>query len=131
MIVGVLKEVQEGENRVAATPQTVKDLIKCGLEVHVETSAGVASHYLDNDYEKAGAKIISDASTILSKSDLIIKVAPATSNEIDLIPDGSSYISLIQTTRDLDTVKKLAQVRSYLSGLFISESFNKSFAFCI
>ena len=109
MIVGVLKEVQEGENRVAATPQTVKDLIKCDLEVHVETSAGVASHYLDNDYEKAGAKIISDASTILSKSDLIIKVAPATSNEIDLIPDGSSYISLIQTTRDLDTVKKLAQ----------------------
>ena len=36
MIIGVLKEAQEGENRVAATPQTVKDLIKGGFEVHVQ-----------------------------------------------------------------------------------------------
>ena len=109
MIVGVLKEVQKGENRVAATPQTVKDLIKCGLEVYIESSAGLSSHYPDKDYEKAGAKIMPDASTILTKSDLIIKVAPATLNEIDLIQDGSAYISLIQTTRDQETVKKLTQ----------------------
>ena len=49
MIVGIPKEILEGEKRVAATPQTVKDLMKCDLEVHVQASAGNASHYLDKD----------------------------------------------------------------------------------
>ena len=107
MIVGIPKENLEGEKRVAATPQTVKDLMKCDLEVHVQASAGNASHYLDKDYEEVGAKIISDAATILTQSDLVIKVATATSDEVELLKEGSAYISLIQTTRDIDIVKKL------------------------
>ena len=107
MIVGIPKEILEGEKRVAATPQTVKDLMKCDLEVHVQESAGNASHYLDKDYEEVGAKIISDAATILTQSDLVIKVATATSDEVELLKEGSAYISLIQTTRDIDIVKKL------------------------
>jgi NAD/NADP transhydrogenase alpha subunit len=107
MIVGIPKEILEGEKRVAATPQTVKDLMKCDLEVHVQASAGNASHYLDKDYEEVGAKIISDAATILTQSDLVIKVATATSDEVELLKEGSAYISLIQTTRDIDIVKKL------------------------
>ena len=46
MIIGVLKESQEGENRVAATPQTVKDLIKGGFEVHVQSNTGTPSFCL-------------------------------------------------------------------------------------
>ena len=107
MIVGIPKEILEGEKRVAATPQTVKDLMKCDLEVHVQASAGNASHYLDKDYEEVGAKIISDAATILTQSDLVIKVATATSDEVELLKEGSAYISLIQTTRDINIVKKL------------------------
>ncbi len=107
MTVGIPKEILEGEKRVAATPQTVKDLMKCDLEVHVQASAGNASHYLDKDYEEVGAKIISDAATILTQSDLVIKVATATSDEVELLKEGSAYISLIQTTRDIDIVKKL------------------------
>ena len=107
MIVGIPKEILEGEKRVAATPQTVKDLMKCDLEVHVQASAGNASHYLDKDYEEVGAKIISDAATILTQSDLVIKVATATSDEVELLKEGSAYISRIQTTRDIDIVKKL------------------------
>ena len=107
MIVGIPKEILEGEKRVAATPQTVKDLMKCDLEVHVQASAGNASHYLDKDYEEVGAKIISDAATILTQSDLVIKVATATSDEVELLKEGSAYISLIQTTRNIDIVKKL------------------------
>ena len=107
MIVGIPKEILEGEKRVAATPQTVKDLMKCDLEVHLQASAGNASHYSDKDYEKAGAKIISEAATLLNQSDLVIKVATATSDEIELMKEGSAYISLIQTTREIDIVKKL------------------------
>lgn len=109
MIVGVLKEIVAGENRVAVTPQTVKDLLKSGLEVHIEAGAGEPSFISDSDYENSGAKIISDTASILSNSDLVIKVATATLDEIDKIKNGSSYISLIQTTRDTDVVKKLTE----------------------
>ena len=109
MIVGVLKEVLDGENRVAITPQTVKDLLKSGLEVHIQAGAGESSFITDSDYENSGAKIVADASSILSNSDLTIKVATATLDEIDQLKNGSAYISFIQTTRDTEAVKKLTQ----------------------
>ena len=109
MIVGVLKEVLDGENRVAVTPQTVKDLLKSGLEVHIQAGAGESSFISDSDYENSGAKIIADASSILSNSDLTIKVATATLDEIDQLKNGSAYISFIQTTRETEAVKKLTQ----------------------
>ena len=109
MIVGVLKEVLDGENRVAVTPQSVKDLLKSGLEVHIQAGAGESSFIADSDYENSGAKIIADASSILSNSDLTVKVATATLDEIDQLKNGSAYISFIQTTRDTEAVKKLTQ----------------------
>ena len=109
MIVGVLKEVLDGENRVAVTPQTVKDLLKSGLEVHIQAGAGESSFIADSDYENSGAKIIADASSILSNSDLTVKVATATLDEIDKLKNGSAYISFIQTTRETEAVKKLTQ----------------------
>lgn len=109
MIVGVLKEVLVGENRVAVTPQTVKDLLKVGLEIHIETEAGKTAFISDSDYQNAGAKIVSDAASILTNSDLVIKVATATLDEINQIKDGSAYISLIQTTREIEIVNKLTQ----------------------
>ena len=109
MIVGVLKEILDGENRVAITPQTVKDLLKSNLEVHIQSGAGELSFISDSDYEESGAKIVPDAASILSSSDLVIKVATATLDEVEKLKNGSSYISLIQTTRDIDVVKKLAE----------------------
>mgnify|MGYP003310778829 CR=1 FL=1 len=47
MIVGVLKEIIDGENRVAVTPQTVKDLLKSNLEVHIQSGAGELSFISD------------------------------------------------------------------------------------
>ena len=83
MIVGVLKEILDGENRVAITPQTVKDLLKSNLEVHIQSGAGELSFISDSDYEESGAKIVPDAASILSSSDLVIKVATATLNEVE------------------------------------------------
>lgn len=56
MKIGVPKE-PEGENRVAITPLSMKKLLKAGFEVIVESGAGIASNYLDSDYEQAGAKL--------------------------------------------------------------------------
>lgn len=58
MNIGVPKE-PKGEARVAITPNSIKKLIKSGFEVHIEANAGLASNYLDADYESVGATISS------------------------------------------------------------------------
>ena len=108
MIVAVLKETTSGENRVAATPKTVKELIKSGLTVRVQSGAGESSFYSDQDYIDGGAVVTPDALSTLNGSDIIIKVAPATLEEMNSIPDESIYISLLQTARELDLVNKLS-----------------------
>ena len=107
MIAAVLKEITADENRVAATPQTVKDLIRSGLTVRVESGAGNASYISDEDYKEVGAEIFPDPSRMLKEADIILKVAPATPTEIEKIPDNAAYVSLCQTTRELELVKLL------------------------
>ena len=107
MIAAILKEISPGENRVAATPKTVKELIKSGLTVRVQSGAGVASFFADQDYTDAGAEVISDISTLTNNVDIILKVAPATPEEMDAFPQGSAYVSLMQTTRNIPQVQKL------------------------
>ena len=74
MIIGVPKEILKNEKRVAVIPSTVKEYIKKGIEVIIETNAGAGSFISDNEYESAGAKIIDDVKELFSKSDLILKV---------------------------------------------------------
>jgi len=109
MIVAILKETIPGENRVAAIPATIKEMIKQGMTIKVETNAGEGSYISDNDYQAAGAEIVSDRSVFLPSIDLVLKVAPATLDEIDSFKDGLIYISLFQTTSSLEQVKKLKE----------------------
>jgi H+-translocating NAD(P) transhydrogenase subunit alpha len=60
MIVFIPKEKLPNETRVAATPDTVKDLIKAGLQVQIESNAGLKSFISDQDYEKKGGVIINN-----------------------------------------------------------------------
>ena len=57
MIIGIPRESQAGETRVAATPQTVGQILKLGYSVVVESGAGAASSFSDAAYEEAGASI--------------------------------------------------------------------------
>lgn len=57
MIIGIPKESLRGENRVAASPASVKALIKLGFDVQVQKGAGVKSSIADQDYADAGAKL--------------------------------------------------------------------------
>ena len=60
MIIAIPKENIPGENRVAVNPASVKELIKAGLSVKVESGAGIGSHILDQNYKDAGATIVED-----------------------------------------------------------------------
>lgn len=106
MIVAVLKE-NPNENRIAVTPQTVKELTKNGLKVRIQAGAGNASFISDQNFVDSGADIASDVRTTLDGADIIAKVAPASLEEINNFSENTIYISLIQTTRDIDIVKKL------------------------
>ena len=61
MKVAVLKETRAGERRVALVPQGVKALLKAGLEVTIQTGAGLASSVSDTEYKEAGATIAASA----------------------------------------------------------------------
>jgi H+-translocating NAD(P) transhydrogenase subunit alpha len=80
MIVGVPKETFEGEKRVALSPDAVATLIKTGLEVHIESNAGLEAGFTDEAYARRGAKIISDRSEIFARSKIIAQVQTPSAN---------------------------------------------------
>ena len=107
MIAAIPKEINALETRVAATPGSIKDLIKSGMEVHVESKAGIRSFITDQDYKDAGAKVIDSVTELYSKADIILKVLPLAEKESSFISEGSVFISLCQTTRETQQVKVL------------------------
>ena len=109
MNVAILKETLPGENRVAAIPATVKEMVKSGMKVFVESGAGENSHFSNDEYNNAGADIVSDRSSLFAQANLIVKVAPAELDEIDMMKDGTTYVSFFQTTIQTEHVKKLVE----------------------
>ena len=108
MIVAIPKEIVPGENRVAANTASVKELIKAGLTVQVESGAGVGSHISDQQYSDAGATIINNKEELFQNADIVLKVNHPLENEADMLKDGSVFVSLFQTTKETEAVQKLA-----------------------
>ena len=108
MKISIPKETIHGETRVAATPQSVKELIKAGYEVNIETGAGTSSFISDDNFKKAGANIVNTTNELFKDSDIIIKVAAPTSDEIELMPKNSILVSFFQPTTELEKVKSLS-----------------------
>ena len=105
MNIGVLKETKSLEKRVAIIPSTVKDLTEKGYSFFVEKSAGNSSHYSDQSFMDAGAKMVDRHEAF--NCDIVIKVNTPTEDEIGLLNSNSLLISLFQTIKDVDLVKKL------------------------
>ena len=107
MYLAIPKENINGETRVAATPGTVKDLIKSGMEVYVESKAGQNSYFSDQEYKDAGANIVDSEDELLSQADIIIKVLAPSNEQVLKIKPNAAIISFCQTTRELDAVKAM------------------------
>jgi len=108
VLVGIIKETLEGERRIAAVPETISKMVKSGMEVLVEAGAGNDSFVSDAEFEAAGAKIAPDAASVLSRSDLILKVNKPTVDEINNIKEGAVLISFLQPFASPEVVKALA-----------------------
>jgi len=105
MKIGIPKESQAGERRVAATPKTVSQLRGLGYDVVVQAGAGAAASYPDAAYAAEGATIVKDAA--VWKSDIVTKINAPTSAEIAKLPVGSTLISLLAPRLDPDLVQSL------------------------
>jgi alanine dehydrogenase len=74
MNIGVPKEIKNNEFRVAITPSGVREFIKHGHSVFIETNAGIGSAISDDEYRKVGATILSTPDEVWQKADLVLKV---------------------------------------------------------
>src|SRR3954468_11248527 len=83
LFIGIPREISFQENRIALVPDAVSLLVNNGHNVVVETNAGKAANFQDNDYSEAGAMIAYTAEEVY-KSDIILKVAPPSLEEISL-----------------------------------------------
>lgn len=115
MLVGIPREIYPGENRVAVIPSGIQILTGAGFDVVVQSGAGEASHYDDDEFRNAGASIAPDAASLYEQADLILKVRHLVDDEPDLIKEGSTLICMLDAWFNQDLVKKLAarNVRSF------------------
>lgn len=74
MRIGIPTEIKNNENRVAATPAGVHELVRRGHEVLVQSGAGLGSRLSDEDFAAAGARIAADADEVWAEADLVVKV---------------------------------------------------------
>ena len=114
MLLVVPKETKAGEKRVAATPSTLNKLIKLGFEIHIEKDAGLLSLYPDSEYEKNGAKIVSDIASSIKNADVIASVSSLNSNLAKNLKPGAICISFAQAKRDKENIREIMNAKATL-----------------
>ena len=95
LYIGIPKEISFQENRVPLTPLSVALLVNNGHDVMLESNAGQAANFSDKDYSEQGGQIVYDTKK-LYEADIIIKIAPPTPGEIELMKPGQILISALQ-----------------------------------
>jgi NAD(P) transhydrogenase subunit alpha len=108
----VPKECAPGETRVAATPESVKRLVKLGFAVTVEAGAGKGASIADTAYAEAGASIANDARSAWSGADVVVKIGPPILNprlgdEAALLKPGAILICHVWAHKSPQLVKTL------------------------
>ena len=111
MRVAVLKETRSAENRVALVPLGVKNLVKRGLTVTVQTGAGETSGVSDLMYREAGAEIAASAQETLEDAKLILVVNPPSSNELAHLSEGSILVGFLDPLSDPDLISRLIELK--------------------
>jgi NAD(P) transhydrogenase subunit alpha len=114
MIVGVPRESFPGELRVALTPGVVPSLAKAGIEVVVETGAGVGAGYPDADYVAKGAKLLPQRADVFRTADIIVQVLGYGSNDksgkgdLALLRRDQVLVGFLRPLGNLEIVQEIA-----------------------
>ncbi len=111
MIIGVPKEIKDGEKRVAMTPQGVDALVSHRHHVLVERGAGEGSGFSKKEYEKAGAVMVERREDVWNEADMIVKVKEPLETEFSLMRLGQILFTFLHLAADRDLTLKLLDRR--------------------
>lgn len=106
MFVGIPSETRSGENRVAASPETVKKLIKKGIKVRVQKSAGSKAGFSDKDYQMDGVSLVDSKAEVFG-SEIVLKIHKPTNEEIALLKPKSILASLLEPYNADGSIERL------------------------
>ena len=106
MKIGVPKEVFEGENRVAMTPESAKMLQKLGYDCVIETKAGEAAGFSDAVYKEAGVEVVKTAAALWKAADIIAKVRQPNDTELKRLTADKTLISFFNPGGNEDGLEK-------------------------
>jgi NAD(P) transhydrogenase subunit alpha len=106
MRVAVPKESRSGEKRVALVPDIINKLTKAGLEVIIESGAGVSAEFSDAQFTAAGATVKSG--NVISDADVIASVQPLTPEQMKSLKKGAITISFLSPTTAVDSIEAAA-----------------------
>lgn len=107
MRIGCVKEIKNNEFRVGLTPDNVASYVAAGHEVYMEKSAGVGSGFADDEYVKAGAKMIDNAADVWGAVDMMVKVKEPLEEEYGFFREGLilyTYLHLAADEKQMDAL---------------------------
>jgi alanine dehydrogenase len=107
MLIGCPKEIKTKEFRVGLTPTSVREYVRNGHQVVVETGAGAGIQATDEDYVKAGAKILGSAKEVFDKADMIVKVKEPQPQECKMLRKGQVLFTYLHLAADAAQAKGL------------------------
>lgn len=102
------KEAHPGENRAAATPDSVSALVKLGCEVAVESGAGAGAGHSDSAYEASGACVFPDRTGLFRHADVVVRVRPTPADDLSMLPAGAVHVSSLDPFRERPLVEAMA-----------------------
>lgn len=117
MIVGIPKESFPGERRVAIVPEVIPSLTQAGMEVRLEAGAGEGAGYLDEDFERAGGKIVAPRPKLFASADVILQVLALNANppaglaDLEWMRPNQALIAFLRPLAPNRNVLKLAEAR--------------------
>ena len=109
MIIGVPKEIKISENRVGMTEAGVRQLVKEGNTLFVEKDAGLGSGISNEQYEKAGAKILATKAEVYAKADMIVKVKEPLPDEYELMRENQILYTYLHLAAEPKLTKVLCE----------------------
>lgn len=112
MFVGVPREIKKQEHRVGLVPPSVKEFVRQGHKVLVETGAGASINFTDRHYQDAGATIAANAKEVFDKAEMIIKVKEPQAEEIRMLRDGQILFTFLHLAADPEQAKGLMASKS-------------------
>lgn len=109
MKIAIAREAIElGERRVAIPPDVAARLVKKGWELLVEAGAGEGAFFNDADYEAAGVTVIANKTELWGTADVLLKIAPPTLEEVGLLRNGVTLVSLLNPLGHPEGIQWLA-----------------------